>query len=270
MRGVITIAALSAILVSPSTSIAQAIVEWGSSFDEALETARARSDTVLLDFSADWCPPCKEMDEKVWTDPDLAALVREKVVPVRIDFDEEKRLVRRFKVSSIPTIIWADPWGNELGRHVGYEVVATLVEAIESMPEDFRAIQSFHEIASKDDEPAVPLVRIGSFYRAKGFLLAAESFYERALDACENGKREPQAAEQAYVGLGLSLLSRGKAAEARKAFERAVKLPPGPNRANALYGLVAAYARLGDEKKAAQRLCRAEVRPSDLPEPGGG
>ncbi len=249
------VVALAAGLVSfPSVARAQSLVEWQNALDAGLATARAANRLVLIDFYADWCAPCKEMDAQVWTDPALAALVGERVVPIRIDFDEEKKLARRFKVAAIPMMIWADPWGNEIGRQIGFTGAETLASVIEVLPADFGPVAPFHDLVDRGDEPAVPLVRIASFYREKGLILASDSFYERALEASDNGKKEPQAAEQSFVGLGLNALAREEAKEARKLFEKATKLPAGPNRANALYGLIAAHSKLGEASKASARL----------------
>ncbi len=251
----ISAAAMVAVLFSfSSVAETQSLVEWGSQLDEGLAAAQAGNRLVLVDFSADWCPPCKKMDEDVWTDASLAALVRQRVVPIRIDFDAEKKLVRRYKVGAIPTMIWADPWGNELGRQMGYVGAGTMTAVIEGLPADFGPVAAFHDLAERSAEPAAPLVRIASFYREKGLLMAADSFYEKALKASKNGKKEPQVAEQAYVGLGLNALAREESEKARKLFEKAAKLPAGPNRANALYGLIAAHAKLGERSKAAGRL----------------
>jgi tetratricopeptide (TPR) repeat protein len=251
LRGAALVAGLFSL---SSVASAQSLVEWQNELDAGLATAQATKRLVLIDFSADWCAPCKEMDARVWTDPALAALVRQRVVPIRIDFDEEKKLAGRFKVAAIPMMIWTDPWGNEIGRQMGYVPAGTMTAVIEGLPADFGPVAAFHDLADRSDEPAIPLVRIASFYREKNLLLAADSFYEKALKASKNGKKEPQVAEQAYVGLGLNALAREEPEKARKLFEKAAKLPAGPNRANALYGLVAAYAKLGDRTKASERL----------------
>ncbi len=240
--------------VSSSRARAQAVVEWELGFEKGLEIAHASDKSVLLDFSADWCSPCRLMEKTIWMDPELVAVLRESMVPVRIDFDSEKKLARRFRVSAIPTMIWADPWGNELGRNLGFTDVPTLLSVIESLPEDFQPVASFQELVSRNPEHARALLNIASIYREEGYLVAADSFYERALEASKKGKTEPQVAEQAYVGLGLNMLARRHAVEARKLFEKATKLPAGPHRAVALYDLVAAHAQLGEERKAGERL----------------
>ena len=69
-------------------------------------------ETVLLNFSADWCAPCRAME------PTLEAL-RAKGYPIRkVDVDREPALAQRHGVTSLPTFVMlAD--GREVGRLVG-------------------------------------------------------------------------------------------------------------------------------------------------------
>ncbi|KAA0253365.1 MAG: DUF255 domain-containing protein [Acidobacteria bacterium] len=41
--------------------------------DAAVERARAEGKPVMIDFFADWCIPCKELDSRTFTDPRVAA-----------------------------------------------------------------------------------------------------------------------------------------------------------------------------------------------------
>lgn len=70
----------------------------------------------LWDFSAEWCPPCREQK------PIIHALETEysgKVEFRIIDVDQEKELASKFGVQAIPTQVFLDSDGNELSRHVG-------------------------------------------------------------------------------------------------------------------------------------------------------
>ena len=57
--------------------------------------------TVLVDFWATWCGPCKMIAPSV----DAIAQEREDVKVCKIDVDNEPELAIRFKVMSIPTLL---------------------------------------------------------------------------------------------------------------------------------------------------------------------
>ena len=79
-------------------------------------------ETVLLDFTAAWCGPCKQMQPVV---DRLAA----QGVPIRkVDIDAEPALARRFNVDGVPCFVMLVA-GRETGRIVGatsYESLAAL------------------------------------------------------------------------------------------------------------------------------------------------
>lgn len=70
----------------------------------------------LWDFWATWCPPCKELK------PIVEALAQEyegKIEIKSIDTDQNKELAQKFNVQAIPTMVFLDAKGTELGRIVG-------------------------------------------------------------------------------------------------------------------------------------------------------
>ncbi len=69
----------------------------------------------LLDFSAEWCPPCKTME------PIFAELKKEfegKVEFKKVNIDSEGDEAAKFKVMSIPTFVILKD-GQEVDRKVG-------------------------------------------------------------------------------------------------------------------------------------------------------
>ncbi|HEX6973024.1 MAG TPA: thioredoxin family protein [Vicinamibacterales bacterium] len=93
---------------------------WRHDFDAALKEAKASGRRLLVDFEATWCGPCKTMDEWIWTDAEVAALLSAGYVGVKLDGDVEKAHVKRFDVNGYPTMIVVDGTGKEAHRAVGY------------------------------------------------------------------------------------------------------------------------------------------------------
>jgi thiol:disulfide interchange protein DsbD len=94
---------------------------FGSDFEKALAQAKAGKKVVLLDTFAVWCAQCKELDEKTWPDPEVAAWIKANAVAVKVDADKVRPdLAKKYAIGSFPTVILLDAEGRELRRSLGY------------------------------------------------------------------------------------------------------------------------------------------------------
>jgi thiol:disulfide interchange protein DsbD len=61
-------------------------------YEQALRLSKASGKPVLVDFTGWACVNCRRMEEKVWTDPDVAQLMKNKFIVVSLYVDERKNL----------------------------------------------------------------------------------------------------------------------------------------------------------------------------------
>jgi thiol:disulfide interchange protein len=90
-------------------------IAWLDSYEKAVASARQAGKPLMADVSTSWCSACKRLDEEVFSRPDVAA-ASEAFMCVRVDGDKRADLVKKFKVSGYPTIVFLDQHGKELGR----------------------------------------------------------------------------------------------------------------------------------------------------------
>jgi thiol:disulfide interchange protein DsbD len=92
-------------------------IEWERYSDEKLSIAIEARRPVVIDFSADWCIPCHELDRKSFSDTGVIALSK-RVTPLKIDLtvpgNLESEVKKRFTIRGVPTIIFIDGSGKEI------------------------------------------------------------------------------------------------------------------------------------------------------------
>jgi thiol:disulfide interchange protein DsbD len=90
-----------------------------SPFDAVLAQARADCKPVMIDFFADWCAACKELDAHTYTAKDVLA-ESHRFVSVKVDgtTDHEvlDELYAKFGVQGLPTVAFIDPMGQVLDK----------------------------------------------------------------------------------------------------------------------------------------------------------
>ena len=91
-------------------------------FNEIIET----NDSVLVDFYADWCGPCKMMSPIL---QEVKATLQEAVKIIKINVDQHQDLASHFMVRGVPTMMLFKK-GKMLWRQSGVLSTADLVKII--------------------------------------------------------------------------------------------------------------------------------------------
>lgn len=117
----------------------QTTVQWQKYDTSALAAARASGKPVVIDFYADWCLPCKELDEKTFTDSrvvsELDRFVRVKADLTAAENATTQALTKQYAILGVPTIIFIDATGNETAsaRLTGFEPADAFLKRAQSV-----------------------------------------------------------------------------------------------------------------------------------------
>lgn len=114
-------------------------------FSATIERAKTENKPVLMEFTgSDWCPPCIQMHENIFSKPEFETYAKENLVFVVLDYPNEKpqseevkktneELAQKFKVEAFPTFVLLNSDGTEIWREVGAFATssAAFISAIE-------------------------------------------------------------------------------------------------------------------------------------------
>ncbi len=93
---------------------------------------------VLIDYSAQWCVSCKELEHITFPDPVVASLMSEfKLLKVDVtkNSDEDKALLKKYNIFGPPAIIFYDKDANELKnfKTIGYKPPEEFAEILKNV-----------------------------------------------------------------------------------------------------------------------------------------
>jgi len=88
------------------------LIDWQPWDSGTFARAARERKPVLLSIAATWCEACHEMDRTTYADPEVAAIVRERFVPVRVDADRRPDINDRYNLGGWPTTVFLTPDGG--------------------------------------------------------------------------------------------------------------------------------------------------------------
>lgn len=152
--------------------------EWRRDFSAAEAEARQQKLPMLVHFYADWCNPCRRMDREILESNRLKSLFENGMIAVKVNSDQRPDLVRRFRITALPSDVFLSADGKVVKQSEGYRrgdsylaqvasfrkefAVAAQPAAVEPEPSSTElADQSTEQpIFSEDDPDLIPLDKV--------------------------------------------------------------------------------------------------------------
>ncbi len=110
-------------------------IQWVHSVSEGLTLAKEGGKPVLIDFYADWCGPCQQMDKDTFPDK---RVIEELARFVAIKADLTRRTssgqedAKEYNVQAIPTYVFIDTTGKQT-IEIGYRSPAEFLRILKSV-----------------------------------------------------------------------------------------------------------------------------------------
>lgn len=244
----VAVLALPGPVRAEAAAAAQDPIAWVASYGEATKKAADAGKPLLFKFYTGWCPHCTRMDQTTWKDASLADTAKS-FVAAKVNADVEKVPVNRYRLVGYPTVIVAEPGGEEILRLEGYKEAKVVQAFAKAYLEHAPAITAAHATLRTTKGDPGALCTLGDFYSTVG--LAAEAA-DRYLDAAK--KATGDMAIRARVGAGAALVRTKEYKAAAKALEPALAAAGAAPPAGLLLASGQAEAGLGDAAGARERF----------------
>jgi len=107
-------------------------IQWIYSIDSAFVLSKQTQKPVMIDFMAEWCPPCRAMEDSTFNDIDIVKK-SSKFITVRIDVDKQRETAvqyngnaRKYGGVGIPNLLFLNPDNEKLKHVVGFQNASRL------------------------------------------------------------------------------------------------------------------------------------------------
>ena len=93
-------------------------VEWKPYSEQVLSEAIIQQKPIIIDFTASWCAPCRELDDITFHNSEIVKQAESEFIMVKVDLTRKEkplheRLLKKYNVRGVPTIVFIDRQGKE-------------------------------------------------------------------------------------------------------------------------------------------------------------
>lgn len=169
-------------LAAPSAGAEPASIPWTSGWKAAERQARAERKPILVDFWADWCEWCHELDRTTYRDPGVVSLAKG-FVPVKVNAEGslgEMELAAEHEVSTLPTIAFVSPGGRVFLKRTAYEGPDTFAATLRAAQEVGAEAITFEAALARDGKDAGALAGLGALLARQDLMKDARDLLSRA------------------------------------------------------------------------------------------
>ena len=104
---------------------------------------------MFLYFWTDWCRYCEKMEKETLSKKEIAAILNEKYIPIKINSDAEQSLATQYFVRGLPTTWFLSETGEKISNLPGYVAADLFVPILRYIDSDSYKKMTFKEFLGK-------------------------------------------------------------------------------------------------------------------------
>lgn len=129
----------------PSTTI-----EWYS-YEKGIEKSRQENKNIYINFYADWCSYCKQMDRSTFSESYVSTYLNKYFIPIKVNVDKEPRIAKKYRVQPIPENWFLQQGGNKIANRPGYIPPELMIRLLKFIHTDSYKKMSFSTFQEQED-----------------------------------------------------------------------------------------------------------------------
>jgi len=122
-------------------------IQWLYSIDSAHAAALQHNKPIMIDFMAEWCPPCKTMEDSTFNQTGVIEKSHQ-FITLRIDVDKHPDVAidyngnaRKYGGVGIPNLLFLSPDNEKIKHAIGFHNAGQLIAAMDSALQQFSEMQ---------------------------------------------------------------------------------------------------------------------------------
>jgi tetratricopeptide (TPR) repeat protein len=194
-----------------------------ANFEEASRIAKSENKNLVLDFYTDWCKWCKKLADSTFTDTSFIRFSMDFVF-FKTNAEKDTALAERFKVNGYPTVILANPSGEEIDRVVGYANAPDFMQKINGYLKGEGTLADLENKLKKDTTSTELWFKVGEKYQERKRFEEAISNYNKVISL--DPKDSTQKSSEALFNIGLIYRKQKEYPKAIDKFQEMLKRYP--------------------------------------------
>ena len=119
------------------------------SYENGMTAANSMKKPIIIDFYADWCDPCIAMENSTYPDSRVVSEMKD-FIAIKVNTQIRIDIESKYNIAYYPTVVFLDPQGREISRHVGYlgpeDMVKTIRDSRGKLPKEAPGFQALYPI----------------------------------------------------------------------------------------------------------------------------
>lgn len=151
---------------------------------EVMQKAKSEHKVLMVDVLTDWCKWCVELDNKVYSNPQVYKFANANQINYKIDAEkgEGVEFARKYKIKGYPTVLFLDGDGNEIDRVYGYYPAKDFYEMMVDYNKGVNTFSSLKAALEKDPDDILANLKIAEKYIALGQNDSAKKYLNKIIE----------------------------------------------------------------------------------------